>query len=80
MEELRQLRSKAPVASIAAGTVLQHGEELPLYGKAGGNASDAMVTFQLPKVRSRAEHATRIRGRLFLLLHCCSCCCSAEYI
>lgn len=49
VHELRQLRSVAPVASTGgAKTPLKPGQELPLYKKAAGNASDAMVTFQLP--------------------------------
>ena len=49
VHELRELRSKAPVGSIAAGTEVQPGQELPLYGKAAGNASDTLLLFQLPK-------------------------------
>ena len=42
-----QLRSSSAVASVA--TTVKAGAEQPLYGKAAGNASDAVVTFQLPK-------------------------------
>jgi sucrose-6-phosphate hydrolase SacC (GH32 family) len=49
VHELRQLRSDAPVASIRAQTTVGPGEQLPLYNNAAGNASDAIVTFQLPK-------------------------------
>jgi sucrose-6-phosphate hydrolase SacC (GH32 family) len=48
VDELRELRSDAPVASIDE-TSVKPGQELPLYNKAAGNSSDAMVTFQLPK-------------------------------
>eukprot|EP01043_Picozoa_sp_COSAG02_P008512 COSAG02_NODE_274_length_26244_cov_36.943507_10_plen_264_part_00 len=48
VHELRELRSGTPVASIGE-TSVKSWQELPLFNQAAGNASDAMVTFQLPK-------------------------------
>ena len=62
---LLQLRSSSAVASVAA--TVKAGAEQPLYGKAAGNASDALVTFQLPKAAGLFGKSPRTlcHGRAF---------------
>ena len=53
------------MASVA--TTVKAGAEQPLYGKAAGNASDALVTFQLPKAAGLFGKSARslCHGRAF---------------